>query len=189
MRARIALTAAAAAAAAITLVAPAAPASAKTFDVARFVDQHSQRLTDCPRIRGRIDVDFRVYLRAVARHRAKIVYYTEHDRGTRTITNLATGKAVREIYSEANKDQQITDNMDGTFTLIQKITGTFRTYGPDNKLILHEAGTLIYRLTLDNNGTPQDPSDDVVLDQSFVRQTGPHESLATFCEVFASVTS
>jgi hypothetical protein len=175
---------------AVGLVATAAPAAhAATFDFGRFVDQHSQPLTECPGVQARIDVDFSVYVRGVARGRDKLVYYTEHDRGTRTITNLATGLAVVEVYDTANKDQRVTDNGDGTFTIITKISGQFRTFGPDGHQILHEAGTLLYDLTIDNHGTPRDPSDDVVLSQSFVGQTGQHTSLAQFCAVFAAVTS
>jgi hypothetical protein len=167
----------------------ASPAFASPYDIGRFVDQHSQPLTECPGVQARIDVDFSVFVLGVAKGRERLVYYTEHDRGTRTITNLATGRSVVEVYSVANKDQHVTDNGDGTFTIITKISGQFRTFGPDGQRLLTEAGTLLYQLTIANEGTPQDPSDDVVLAQRFVRQTGQHTSLDRFCAVFSAATS
>jgi hypothetical protein len=165
------------------------PATASTYDLSRVHDGHSFLLSDCPGVNALVQYDFDVFLHAVQKGNDRIVYYTEHDRGTRTITNLDTGKSVVEVTSVSNKDQRVTDNGDGTFTIRTKIAGQFRTYGPDGKVILNEAGSTLYDLLIDNAGTAQDPSDDTVIDQTFVRETGRHNSVGTFCAVFSAATA
>src|SRR4051794_40138920 len=173
----------------LAVIAAVTPAAAAPYDIARFVDQHSFALSECPGVSARVDVDFSVFVLAVQRGRDGLVYYTEHDRGTRTITNLVTGKAVTEVYSVSDKDLHVRDDRNGTFTITTKLSGQFRTYGPDGKLLLVEAGPIFYDLLIDNKGTPQDPSDDELLTQSFVREAGRHTSIATFCELFPKVTA
>src|SRR3954468_19277435 len=54
---------------------------------------------------------------------------TIHD--TRTFTNLATGKSITQIDNSIQKDLKITDNGDGTLTILVLNSGSTKVYGPD----------------------------------------------------------
>jgi hypothetical protein len=54
----------------------------------------------------------------------------------------------------------VTDNGDGTLTLL--ILSTFNSvlYGPDGKAIARDPGQARFEVLIDHGGTPTDPSDD-----------------------------
>ena len=67
-------------------------------------------------------------------------------------------------FSVIEKDLRVTDNGDGTFTLVVLVTGNSTVYGMDGKAIARNPGQVRDEILIDNNGTPQDPSDDEFLE-------------------------
>jgi hypothetical protein len=75
----------------------------------------------------------------------------------------------------------VTDNGDGTLTILALATGNDVFYGPDGKAIGRNPGQIRFEILVDHGGTPTDPSDDVELDFRLVREsTGRSDD---FCEV------
>jgi hypothetical protein len=54
----------------------------------------------------------------------------------------------------------VTDNGDGTLTILLLSTGNAVLYGEDGKVIARDPGQIRVEILIDNGGTPTDPSDD-----------------------------
>ena len=63
----------------------------------------------------------------------------------------------------------MTDNGDGTLTVVFKATGNAVLYGANGKAIARNPGQVQFELLIDHGGTPNDPSDDVVLSEEQVK--------------------
>ncbi|PZS34865.1 MAG: hypothetical protein DLM58_05015 [Pseudonocardiales bacterium] len=85
-------------------------------------------------------------------------HQTIHD--TTTYTNLATGKSITYISNFIQKDLKVTDNRDGTLTVLVLSAGSTKVYGPDGKLLFSDPGQTRAEILIDDAGTPTDPSDD-----------------------------
>jgi hypothetical protein len=110
-----------------------------------------------------------------------LAYFLEHISATTTNTNRANGKTVTVDSIVVNKDLRVTDNGDGTLTILALATGNDVFYGPDGKAIGRNPGQIRFEILVDHGGTPTDPSDDVELDFRLVREsTGRSDD---FCEV------
>jgi hypothetical protein len=59
-----------------------------------------------------------------------------------------------------DKDQRVTDNGDGTLTILVLATGNAVLYGEEGEAIARNPGQIRYELLIDHGGTPNDPSDD-----------------------------
>ena len=92
-----------------------------------------------------------------------LAYFLEHIHATSTYTNRANGKTVTLTTRVVNKDLQVTDNGDGTLTILILATGNDVLYGPDGKAIGRNPGQIRFEILIDHAGTPADPSDDVFL--------------------------
>ena len=79
------------------------------------------------------------------------------------ITNLANDKSVTSVAKVIEKDLRVTDNGDGTLTVIILATGNAVLYGEDGKAIARNPGQIRFELLLDHGGTPTDPFDDELL--------------------------
>ena len=94
------------------------------------------------------------------RGRDSIPYFT----GTSHISFSVTepdGTVVTIYANGVDKDQRIVDNGDGTFAITTRSAGGFRVVGPDGTL--RNPGMLLGQITVNTNGTPQDPFDDAVV--------------------------
>jgi hypothetical protein len=95
-------------------------------------------------------------------------------------TNLANDKSVPAVAKVIEKDLRVTDNGDGTLTILILATGNAVLYGQDGKAIARDPGQIRLELVVDHGGTPTDPSDDEELDFLIVRDsTGRSDD---FCE-------
>ena len=83
---------------------------------------------------------------------------------TETVTNLANGKSVTSSAKFIDKDLRVTDNGDGTLTLLILTTGNAVLYGPDGKVIARNPGQERVEILVSDGGTPTDPSDDEFLE-------------------------
>jgi hypothetical protein len=119
-----------------------------------------------------------------------VPHIVETDHGTVSFTNLTTGKSYTNVFDGPVKTLEVTNNGDGTATVVQLITGGSRWYGPDGKVLFHEDGQIRIELLIDFGGTPYDLSDDVVLDAQLIfGSTGTNDTEGRdFCEDFLAIT-
>ena len=128
----------------------------------------------------RIDfsIDARTHL--VPHGRDQFVYFLQHGTTTETLTNLKNGKTVTSTARVMEKDLRVTDNGDGTLTILVLATGNATLYGADGKAIARNPGQLRFKLLVDDAGTPSDPSDDDIIFLGVVKDsTGRSDD---FCE-------
>jgi hypothetical protein len=130
-------------------------------------------------------LDIRV--QAVAHGRDRLVYFLQHGTETDVLTNLANGKSVSGVVMVIEKDMRVTDNGDGTLTVLILATGNAVLYDEDGKAIARDPGQIRIELLIDHGGTPTDPFDDVVLSEEVVSDsTGRSDD---FCEAAVAALS
>lgn len=72
----------------------------------------------------------------------------------------AEGDVVTETVRTVEKDMTITDNGDGTLTILVLATGNATVFGPDGKVIARNPGQIRFEVLIDHGGTIADPFDD-----------------------------
>jgi hypothetical protein len=123
-------------------------------------------------------LDIRVH--AVPHGRDRLVYFLQHGTETDVLTNLENSKSIRSFARVIEKDIRVTDNGDGTLTVLIQATGNATLYGENGKAIARNPGQIRIELLIDHGGTPNDPSDDEVLSEELVKgSTGRSDD---FCE-------
>jgi hypothetical protein len=112
-----------------------------------------------------VDVAFALDLRvhAVPHGRDRLDYYLQHGRRTEVLTNAANGKSLTSVAKVIEKDLRVTDNGDGTLTILILATGNAVLYGEDHKAIARNPGQVRFEILVDHGGTPADPTDDEFL--------------------------
>ena len=86
-----------------------------------------------------------------------------------SFTNLATGKSFTNVFNIVDRDLEVTDNGDGTLTILATTGGSIKNYGLDGNLLFLTAGQSRVEILIDHGGTPTNPEDDVLLDERLVR--------------------
>lgn len=99
-------------------------------------------------------------VQAVPHGRDGLVYFGFNLKVTEVVTNLANGNSVTVVYTIRDKDQRVTDNGDGTLTVLVLATGNAVLYNEDGLAIARNPGQVRFELLIDHGGTPADPSDD-----------------------------
>jgi hypothetical protein len=103
-------------------------------------------------------LDLRVQV--VPHGRDRLDYFLQHGTRTEILTNLANGKSVTSLANVIEKDLRVTDNGDGTLTILILATGNAVLYGEDGKAIARNPGQIRLEILVDHGGTPTDPFDD-----------------------------
>jgi hypothetical protein len=119
-----------------------------------------------------------------------LAYGSEKTHGTQSLTNLANDKTITSVFDVITKDLKVTDNGDGTLTILVMATGGERWYGPDGQFLFNNPGQIRYEILIDDGGTPTDPSDDEFLEfLGLVKgSTGRNDITAeNFCDQILSV--
>jgi hypothetical protein len=117
---------------------------------------------------------------AVPHGRDGLVYLGAHIKQTDVVTNLANDNSVTFFSTFIEKDLRVTDNGDGTLTILGLATGNTVLYGEDGKVIARNPGQQRIEILFDHGGTPTDPSDDEFLEFRVVKEsTGRNDD---FCE-------
>jgi hypothetical protein len=88
----------------------------------------------------------------------QLVHFAANLRVTQTTTNGDNSVTSRSTFID--KDLRVTDNGDGTLTILILSTGNAVLYGPDGKAIARNPGQTRAELVVDHGGTPTDPDDD-----------------------------
>lgn len=116
----------------------------------------------------------------VAQRRGQ-TYFSAHLRLERTLTNTATGATITTRDVSSFRDLHVTDNGDGTLTVVNFGTGFFMVYDSDGRIIGKNTGQSRFETTIDLNGTPDDFDDDsVISDELILGSTGTNDD---FCQV------
>jgi hypothetical protein len=115
------------------------------------------------------------------RGRDGLIYFANRLRITETFTNVDNGKFVVSKVNLIDKDLRVTDNGDGTLTILILSTGNAVIYNSNGKAIGRNPGQVRFELVVDHGGTPNDPSDDT--DLSFEQVKGSTGRTDDFCEV------
>jgi hypothetical protein len=148
---------------AVGLTAPAAVA--KPLERVRFPEITSEVVEDfCGDLTVRIDEDVRGAFLINPHGPDGLAYLSETVHGTQVITNLANDKTFTQVFTVLTKDLKVTDNGDGTLTILVLATGGFRVYGPDGRLLFNDPGQVRFEILIDHGGTPTDPFDDEFLE-------------------------
>lgn len=103
-------------------------------------------------------------IHVVPHGRDGLAYFAFHVRVTEVVTNLANDKTVTAEYTVTDKDLRVTDNGDGTLTILVLTTGNAVLYGEGGKAIARNPGQTRFEILIDHAGTPTDPSDDEFLE-------------------------
>lgn len=118
-----------------------------------------------------VDVAFVVDGRVIAvRHgRDQLAYFLEHFTETGVFTNRANGKTITAVVRVVQKDLRVTDNGDGTLTILSFGTGNEVLYGQNGEVLARNPGQTRVEILVDHGGTPTDPFDDVFLSSRVVK--------------------
>src|SRR5829696_8781569 len=121
-----------------------------------------------------------------------LVRFRESGRGTNVFTNPETGRSYTQVFNVATRDKAVTDNADGTLTILVQGSGSEKWYDGDGQMVLMNPGMSRWEILVDNAGTPSDPTDDEFIEfvQDIKPSTGRNDSEGrVFCEDFFLFTS
>ena len=91
------------------------------------------------------------------------MYFAERREITEVFTIVGTGDQFTLKSRMNSKDLKVTDNGDGTLTLLALETGNQVLYDSDGNAIARNPGQVRFEVLVDHGGTPTDPSDDQFL--------------------------
>jgi hypothetical protein len=129
------------------------PSSAAPVVHERFTESFSEVVDDfCDEITARIDEQATGTFLLNARGPDGLLYGQATVRRTLSFTNVANGKTFTWVSSFVDKDLKVTDNGDGTFTLITQFAGGTRSYGPDGNFLGAEGEASRAEILVDENG-------------------------------------
>ena len=128
------------------------PASARIVERGSFHDEFSD--TDPNFCDAGLAVDFAATVdgrfQVNTRRPGGFGYYLEHVSVVNVFTDQATGQTATDIQpNTVGKDLTITDNGDGTLTIVVLLTGGARTYGDDGSLIARNSGQVRFENVVD----------------------------------------
>ncbi|MDP9491036.1 MAG: hypothetical protein M3P42_02360 [Actinomycetota bacterium] len=110
-------------------------------------------------------------IRSAPRGKGGLLYFAQHVTRTDVVTNLANGRSVSAFFRVLEKDLRVTDNGDGTLTIRVLATGNAVMYGSDGRPIARDPGQVRFEVLIDHGGTPNDPTDDELLDFRLVKDS------------------
>jgi hypothetical protein len=144
----------------------AAPAGAKPLDHGPIFDEFSETLTnfcDVPGLTIEADTVVEGTFLANSRKPGTAPYFHENTR-VEVVYSNTEGVIVTQTARGLSSDLKITDNGDGTLTILVLATGNAMVAGPDGKIIARNPGQVRFEVLIDHNDTIDDPSDDVFLE-------------------------
>jgi len=170
-------------------------AAARPLERERIHDTFSEELEDFCDVAGlNVSWGYDDYVNVLfnARGSDGLAYFTGTIHGKTWWTNLATGKTMIQVYNYVDKDQKVSDNGDGTLTILITNAGSSKVLDANGRLLFNDPGQTRFELLIDNGGTPTDPSDDEFLEFLGVVKgsTGRNDLEGhDFCEDFLAITS
>jgi hypothetical protein len=160
-------------------------ALAQPIEHGEFVDEFSETIEDFCGVDGlTVQHDNTADVRLLGNPHGPdgLIYFHSTVKFTGVYTNLANGNTVTEVGNGVDKDLRVTDNGDGTLTILVLNTGNVAVFGPDGKALGRNPGQVRFEFEVDHGGTPTDPSDDVFVENSFRMVKGSTGRTDDFCE-------
>jgi hypothetical protein len=158
----------------VAVAAASVPASAAPVEQGHFHDSGSQIFDACGlTLRYDFEVDGSFLVKS--RGPDGLLYGAEHLRSTQSFTNLANGKFYTAENVYTTMDQKVTDNGDGTLTVLVKTVGRFIDTGPDGRLN-NTSGGVWFELLIDVDGNGE------FLGLVKVTGTPDNRSVISFCD-------
>ena len=158
------------------------PASARVVESATIHEEYTFTVEDWCGVAG-LDVlvsgTHDVKYRAVPQGRDGLIHFSGRDVVDETHT--ANGVTTRFVLNSPSRDLKVTDNGDGTLTIVVLATGNAVLYGPDGSAIGRDPGQIRFSFDVDHGGTPTDPSDDTEIEGSFQLIKGSTGRSDDFC--------
>ena len=133
----------------------------RTFEVEEFCDVEGLTV-EIARV-----IDMRVHI--VPHGSSGLVHFLQQ--GTVSEVLTANGISLTSLATVLEKDVRVTDNGDGTLTVLILATGNAVLYGVDGKAIARNPGQTRFELVVDHGGTPSDPFDDTVVDFRMLKES------------------
>jgi hypothetical protein len=168
------------------LISPAGLAAAKPIAQEHVHESGSEVIEEfCGDLTVRHDFEVDVYFSGKPHGSDGLIYFADRVRGTDSWTNLANDKTFTVVFTGQQKDLRVTDNGDGTLTILVLTAGRQSAYGPDGTRLFLDAGTSRFSFLVDHGGTPADPDDDEEIEGSFelVKEAGRSDTAGRdFCE-------
>jgi hypothetical protein len=127
-----------------------------------------------------------VRVKAVPHGRDGLAYFNAHVEETSTATNVENGNSTTLVLRFVDKDLRVTDNGDGTLTILIMTVGNRVLYDEDGNVLARDPGQERIEILVDHGGTPADPSNDEFLEFLGVAKE-PTGRNADFCEAAAPV--
>ncbi|HET6665700.1 MAG TPA: hypothetical protein VFG98_00310 [Intrasporangium sp.] len=169
----------------------AAPASARIIEHehnAEFVshieqEEHGDEF--CPNVDFPVlfTGDFREHVMVKTKGSSPFPYFSQNFRTEDTYTNTENDKSLRLLTVFNGSAPRITDNGDGTITVVFADKARTHAFGPDGERLFVDTGQFRATLLIDYNGTPTDVEDDIELDFQVVKETGRNDTAdRDFCE-------
>jgi hypothetical protein len=165
-------------------------AAAQPIAQEHFHDSGSEVIEEfCGDLTVRHDFEADVYFSGKPHGPDGLIYFADRIRATDAWTNLANDKTFTVTFAGQQKDQQVTDNGDGTLTIQVLLAGRAFAYGPDGtRFLFLDAGMFRFQFLVDHGGTPTDPDDDEEIEGSFeVLQDVGRADIADSCDVIHDV--
>jgi len=159
---------------ALPMLGSVAPASARLVERGEFHDVFTGVFDDyCDQPGFTVEIEAVADGRFADKSRGSdgLLFGADHTAFTQTTTNPVNGLSVVDITHALTKDLHVTDNGDGTLTILVLQTGPSTTYGPDGTPIARNPGQVRFEVVVDHGGTPTDPSDDTELSLTQVRDS------------------
>lgn len=134
-----------------------------------------------------VHAEFRIAFGEKATGKERLVAAWANDHGFHAYTNVATNMTMTATLNGVSKDDRVTDNGDGTLTIITKFSGVETLIGPDGTTLARDPGTFVEKLVVDHAGTPAFPEDDVLLSDEVIRNAPAEDSDG--CAIFLQATA
>ncbi|PZF80168.1 hypothetical protein [Jiangella anatolica] len=160
-----------------------APAAAAPLERDHFHESFSEVIEDCG-LTLRYDFEEEGAFLFNAHKQDRLAYAHATVRQTQAWTNVANDKTLTVVRTFVDKDLRVTDNGDGTLTILVLSTGNETVYTPDGKALHRNPGQIRFEILVDHGGTPTDPSDDEeIAFLGIVKgSTGRNDDFGEFCD-------
>jgi hypothetical protein len=138
-------------------------ATAKPLEHTAFHEEFSETISDFCEVSGlTVQVDTVIDGRFLLNPHGPdgLPYFMDTLKITNVYMNVDNGNTLTEVGNAVSKDLRVTDNGDGTLTILALTTGNIAVFGPDGKALARNPGQVRFEFLVDHGGTPTDPSDD-----------------------------
>jgi hypothetical protein len=130
-------------------------AAARPVEHEHFEESFSD-VIDCDDLVLELQGHERVHFLLKTRGPNGLLYGQANIAGSLSVTNPATGASFTAVYRVLDKDLKVTDNGDGTFTVLIMHAGPTKYYGPDGKRLFLDTGLLRIEALFDDEGNFND---------------------------------